>query len=43
MKRVIHRHLQRGHVADRAAMLLLLGLLAILVISVVQGIRSLSS
>jgi hypothetical protein len=43
MLRVIHPNLKRGHMADRAAWLLLLGLLAILAGSVVHGIGMLAS
>jgi hypothetical protein len=43
MKRVIQPGLKRGRVADRAAMLLLLTLLAILVIAVIRGVGTLAS
>jgi hypothetical protein len=43
MMRVIHPNLKRGRVADRAAWLLLLGLLATLLVSVFHGIGTLAS
>jgi len=43
MKRVIQPNLKRGRMADRAAMLLLLALLAVLVIAVVRGVGTLAS
>jgi hypothetical protein len=43
MKRVIHPHLKRGHFADRAAILLLLALLTVLVVAVFHGVGTLAS
>jgi hypothetical protein len=43
MRRVIHPNLMRGHVAQNAAILLVLGLITILACSVVQGVRQLPS
>jgi hypothetical protein len=43
MKRVIQPGLKRGPLAERAAILLWLLLLAVLALSVVQGVRSLPS
>jgi hypothetical protein len=40
-RRLFHRRLMRGHLANRAAILLLIGLLAVLVLAVLQGVRSL--
>jgi hypothetical protein len=40
-RRILHRRLMRGPRANRAAALLLLGLLAVLVLSVLHGVRSL--
>ena len=41
MKRIIQPTLMRGHVAERAAMALLVSLLAVLFVSVLHGIQSL--
>ncbi len=41
MKRVIQPKLQRGRVADRVSLLLLLGLLIVLVASVLHGVTGL--
>lgn len=41
MKRMLHPQFCRGHLADRLSILLLLGLLAVLAISVITGVRSL--
>lgn len=41
MRRMIHRDLMRGHNAQRAAIVLLAGLLSILVVSVLHGVLSL--
>ena len=38
MRRVLHRNLMRGHLAQRAAILLLMGLLLILAASVLHGV-----
>jgi hypothetical protein len=38
MRRVLHPNLMRGHVAERAAVLLLMGLLLVLVASVIHGL-----
>jgi hypothetical protein len=43
MRRVFHRELMRGHVAQRAAILLFLVLLAVLAVSVWQGVGTLGS
>ena len=43
MRRVLHRDLMRGHVAERAAVILLMGLLAVLAASVLQGVRILKA
>jgi len=43
MKRVIHPNLKRGPVAERAAWLLLLTLLAVLLVAVVHGVGTLAS
>jgi hypothetical protein len=42
MRRVLHRDLSRGRVAQSAAILLLLALLVVLAVSVVHGVRGLS-
>jgi hypothetical protein len=41
MKRVLHPEFNRGRTANRLALLLLLGLLAVLAVSLVQGVRTL--
>jgi hypothetical protein len=41
MKRVLHPGFQRGHTVERLAWILLLGMLAVLAVSVVNGVRSL--
>jgi len=41
MKRILQPELMRGAVAQRAAMLLLAGLIAVLFVSVVQGVQGL--
>lgn len=41
MKRILQPDLMRGHIADRAGLLLLLGLLAVLALSVFDGVRHL--
>ncbi len=41
MRRVLHPQLKRGHVADRLSILLLLALLAVLAVSLIDGVRSL--
>ena len=43
MKRILQPDLMRGSVAQRAAILLLLGLLTVLCVSVVQGVQALTS
>ncbi len=43
MRRVLHKELMRGHVAQGFAILLFLGLLAVLTVSVVHGLRNLPS
>ena len=43
MRRVIHRDLMRGHKAQRAAILLLMGLLLVLAVSVIHGISLLGA
>jgi hypothetical protein len=43
MKRIIQPDLMRGHRAQRAAMLLLMGLIAVLCASVYHGLHGLSS
>ena len=43
MKRILQPDLMRGSVAQRAAILLLLGLLTVLCVSVVQGVQGLPS
>jgi hypothetical protein len=43
MMRVIHRDLMRGHVAQRAAIVLILGLLLCLALAVVAGVRGLQA
>jgi hypothetical protein len=39
MRRIIHRNLMRGHLAQRAAIVLLMGLLLILVASILHGVN----
>jgi hypothetical protein len=41
MRRIIHRDLQRGQKAQRAAIVLLMGLLFVLAASVVHGVFAL--
>jgi hypothetical protein len=41
MRRVIHRDLMRGQIAQRAAILLLMGLLFVLAVSLMQGVSHL--
>lgn len=43
MKRIFHRELMRGPVAQRAAIALWVGLIAVLFASVLHGVRGLSS
>ena len=43
MRRVLHRNLMRGHVADSAAVILLMGLLMVLAASVFLGLRMLQA
>jgi hypothetical protein len=43
MRRLIHRNFVRGRVAQSAAVALMLGLLAMLAVSVVQVVRGFSS
>jgi hypothetical protein len=43
MQRLLHRHLMRGHLAQRAAIVLLTGLLLILAASLVKGVSSLGA
>ena len=43
MRKVLHPHLMRGHVAESAAVILLMGLLTVLVAAVVQGVRILKA
>ncbi len=43
MRRIFQPDLMRGPVAQRAAILLILGLLLVLAVSVVQGVRHLAS
>ena len=43
MKRVLHPHLKRGHVAEGAAMVLFVGLLMVLAVAVFQGVGHLPS
>jgi hypothetical protein len=42
MKRILQPNLMRGPVAQRAAIVLLLGLIAVLCVSVVQGVQGLN-
>ena len=41
MKRILHPEFMRGHVAQRVAILLWLGLMAVLCASVLQGVQGL--
>jgi hypothetical protein len=41
MKRILQPELMRGPVAQRAAILLLVGLIAVLCVSVVRGVQGL--
>ena len=41
MKRILQPDLMRGPVAQRAAIVLLIGLIAVLCVSVVQGVQGL--
>jgi hypothetical protein len=41
MQRLLHRDLMRGHTAQRAAIVLLMGLLIVLAASVVHGVWTL--
>ena len=43
MRRVLHPNLMRGHVAENAAVILLMGLLMVLLASVFQGVRMLNT
>jgi hypothetical protein len=43
MMRVIHRNLMRGHLAQRAAILLAIGLLLCLAAAFIDGVRALQS
>ncbi len=43
MRRIYQRDLMRGHLAQRAAILLILGLLMVLVVAILQGVTHLSS
>ena len=43
MKRVLHPNLRRGRVAERAAMVLFVGLLMVLALAVFQGVEHLRS
>jgi hypothetical protein len=43
MRRVLHPNLKRGHVAERAAVILLMALLMALVAAVFQGVRMLKA
>jgi len=43
MKRLLHPGLMRGHIVERAALLLMLALLMVLAVSVLQGMRTLPS
>jgi hypothetical protein len=43
MKRILQPDLMRGHVAQRAATLLLVGLIAVLCASVYHGLQGLAS
>ena len=41
MKRVVQPYLSRGHVADRLGILLFVSLLAVLVVALYSGVKSL--
>ena len=43
VKRILQPELMRGHIAQRAAILLLLGLLMVLLASVLHGVQGLRS
>jgi hypothetical protein len=43
MKRILHPDLMRGHVAQRAAIILFVSLLAVLFVAMLAGIRRLAS
>ncbi len=43
MKRVLHGELMRSHLTNRAAIVLLIGLLLVLVLAMAQGVRTLLS
>jgi len=43
MRRVLHRELMRGQFEQYAAIVLLMGLLAVLAVSVVHGVRLLQA
>jgi hypothetical protein len=43
MRRMLHPGLMRGHVAERAAILLMAGLLMVLAMAVLHGLSSLPS
>jgi hypothetical protein len=43
MMRVLHRNLMRGHIAERAAIVLFWGLLMVLTVSVWHGLGTLPS
>jgi hypothetical protein len=43
MRRMLHRDLMRGHMAQRAAIVLLMGLLFALATGVVQGVLMLAA
>jgi hypothetical protein len=43
MRRLIHPYLMRGHTAQRAAVLLIVGLLVVLVVAMVRGVGSIMS
>lgn len=43
MRRVLHPNLMRGHVAESAAVILLMGLLMVLAASVFLGLRMLQA
>ena len=43
MRRIIHRDLMRGQAAQRAAIVLLMGLLLVLAASVLHGVFALSA
>jgi len=43
MRRLLHRNLRRGHIAEFAAILLLMGLLLILAASLIHGVGMLGA